>query len=631
MESLSSYGEMLKAFRIRKRLSQQALATLVGVHRNTIGIWERGDYLPESKTLVLEVARQLSVTEQETRQLLEASLTALSPHWYLPAARNPFFSGREEVLQALHRALHSRQPIALYGLGGIGKTQIALEYAYQYSQDYAVMFWIKAETVESIRSSFLLMAEVLQLPEQGESDQSRVVAAVQRWLSNHRQWLLIWDNVVDLELLQRWLPAARQGASLLTTRCQALGTLAQGLELSPMGREEGLLFVLRRAKVLGPEATGEQIEQFAISKPGEYAAAAKLVADMAGLPLALDQAGSYIEETGCSFSDYLNRYTRQRIRLLDRRGGSGGDHPQSVTTTFMLVLEQEEREQHVAADVLRVCALLHAEAIPEEVFVKGAAHLGPALEALTNDPAQFDQAIATLLHLSLVQRDAQAHTLSIHRLVQAVLRERMCEQEQVIWLQRVIAALNAVFPEVSDEPCRQCERLLPHVLACAAALPDQAGSQELVGLLRKVADYLSMRAQYEQAEPLFQHALHIWKRAWGPEHPDVATPLSNLALLYSEQKKYEQAEPLFQRALHVREYALGSEHPDTARSLADLAVLCTKRDGHEQTKPLFQQVLAILEQRLGQAHHDTVKVMEYSSSLGKGRLMKKGQRASLPR
>ncbi len=328
----ASFGELLHTFRKRKRLTQKHVAHQLGVHANTISSWELGTYLPATRGLVLELARHLALDKQETRQLLEASLTALSPHWQVPFQRNPLFTGREEILETVHTRLHAGQVVALtqssalHGLGGIGKTQIALEYAYRHVLEYSAVFWIEAETVESIVASMLRSAEQLALPERQEADQQRIVAAVQRWLSTHSRWLLIWDNLEDLELLHRFLSPARQGAILITTRCQVPGTLAQGLELSPMRPGEGMLLLLRRAKVLEPEATSEQIQQLAQRLPAEYAAAEKLVTAMDGLPLALDQAGASIEETRCSLADYLRWYEQQRHQLVDRRGALGVDH-----------------------------------------------------------------------------------------------------------------------------------------------------------------------------------------------------------------------------------------------------------------------------------------------------------------
>ena len=184
-----SFGEILRAYRKRKRMTQKQLAQLLETHANTISSWELGTYLPQTRGLVLELARHLGLNDQETRQLLEASLTALSSHWHLPSPRNPFFTGREDILDTLHQCLSTNQAsYVLHGLGGIGKTQIAVEYAYRHAQEYTAIFWIGAETPESIASSFLSIATLMGLPEHQESDQGRIAAAVRRWAPWRRGW-----------------------------------------------------------------------------------------------------------------------------------------------------------------------------------------------------------------------------------------------------------------------------------------------------------------------------------------------------------------------------------------------------------------------------------------------------------
>ncbi|GCE15548.1 tetratricopeptide repeat protein [Tengunoibacter tsumagoiensis] len=637
----------MRDFRTSKHISQRILAEKLGVHRNTIGSWEQGNYLPDSKSMVLELARQLKLSDVELRQLLEASLTVLSPHWSVPYQRNAFFTGRETFLDTLHHKLRTDhamalpQSYALHGLGGIGKTQIALEYAYRYALEYSAVFWIEAETIESTLASMSHIAMHLQLPERGDVDQQRMVAAVQRWLTTNSAWLLIWDNVEDLDLLQRFLPPAYQGAFLITTRNPVLGTLAQSMELPPMMLEEAMAFVLRRARLLQENSSREPHSQVSLWEEEAKA----LVQVMGGLPLALDQASAYIEESGCSIADYLHHYIDQRTQLLDRRGTFGKDHPHTVTATFSLAYTQVKQHNPLAADLLCLCAWLYAERIPEELFVSDPDHARPALVA---NRYQLDQMIVTLRTFSLVQRQSDTQTFSLHRLVQVVLQEEMNEPERATWQQRVIHLLNMAFPAVAShtgtELWEPCERLLPHVIISAAAVPDSCQDQELAELLLKAADYLHERSRYKQAlslyqqalqirerasglehpavaslksqlahlyrvlgnyaqaEPLFQSAVHVLEQRFGPKHLEVAYPLEGLAMVYYEQGKYELAEPLQQRALQIREQERGSEHPEVALALNRLGNIYYEQGKYELTERVYQRALQIREQTVGPEH-----------------------------
>ena len=575
--------------------------------------------------MVLELARLLKLGEPETRQLLEASLTARVPYWLVPLPRNPYFTGREETLQALHTQLGVDQAIALtqssalHGLGGIGKTQIALEYAYRHALDYSAVFWIGAETEEQIIASFLHIAEVLQLPGREDKDQQKVVAAVQRWLSAHEQWLLIWDNVEELELLHRFLPSARQGAILITTRCQALGTLAQGRDLLPMEHEEATLFLLRRAKVLEPGATREHLQQFAARLPEAYAAAKEVVTALGGLPLALDQAGAYIEETRCDLRAYLDLFRARWAALLALRGQRSHQHPESVSTTFVLAITATAQHHPAVLDLLQVCALLHPDAIPEELFRQGAAHLGACLEAACRDPLEWDRIAGVACSYSLLWRQPEERTLSIHRLVQAVLLDAMTDEEQALWSERVIAALDVLFPEVSAgteyAAWKQCERLLPHTLLCLQRAGSDERSLVLASLARKVAQYLYVRGRYPEAERICQQALGIWEQMPSPDYLAMVASLTSLAILYERQGKYAQAEPLFQRALRTGEQVLGPTHVEVARALNGLANLYWQQGQYARAEPLFQRAVQVLEQAHGPEHPEVVPPLNNLASI----------------
>ncbi len=595
-------GKRLRQARMNRHLSQEALAEALGVSSKSISRWEQSKAIPQASIRI-----QLSRFFHLSLEALFGNLEAHPHFWSVPYPRNPFFVGRETVLSQLHEQLqpeHMRTSSlvwALSGLGGIGKTQIALEYAYRYAQAYAAIFWIRAETVEHIVSSMVRIAEALGLPECKHTDLQRIVGAVQRWLATSQEWLLIWDNLEHLELLRRFLPATRHGVIFITTRHQALGTLAHRIEVLPMELEEGIQFVLQRARVLGPEATREQVQRFAEHMPAEYQAVQGVVRIMDRLPLALDQAGAYIEETGCSFSDYLSAYHQQRASLLSRRRANE-DHPHSVFVTFALASKQLEQVHLVAADVLHVCALLHAEAIPEELFTAGASYLGLVLLSLADDRFRLDQALAVLRSLSLVQRQTDMHQLSIHRLVQEVLLEEMDKEEQAVWTARVLNALNALFPENVREQGEQCERLLPHVLHCAGTIEDVSGSRALAEVLGKAAKYLGEHARYEQAEPLYQRALRLWEPVSGTESRQISTTLMGLAWLYYRQGKYTQAEPVYQQALHLQEQREGTEHLQIIPVLNGLALLLYEQGRYAQAEALYLRALHIWEHTQEREH-----------------------------
>src|SRR5450755_4665357 len=560
---------------------------------------------------------------------VSTSPAALPPIWNVPYPHNPLFTGREELLTQLVTTLHTGQPTALSqpqaisGLGGIGKTQLALEYTYRYRGDYQAVLWAQADTRENLTSSYLTIATLLNLPEKNEQESVRIIAAVKNWLQRHTNWLLILDNADDLALARDFLPPSVGGHVLLTTRAQATGPFARCLQVDLLSTELGALFLLRRANRLAPDTPLEQAEA------AEQAHAKEICEALGGLPLALDQAGAYIEETRCGLSDYLPQHQARQAVLLQRRGGVVSDHPEPVATTWSLSFERVERANPAAADVLRLCAFLSADAIPEEIMVAGMNLLAlsekhhtkpekkgwlPAFlkrtRASTSQQEKtfvLDDAIMVICAYSLLSRDPQTHTLSIHRLVQAVQRESMTAEKEKQWKQRAVQAVNASYPDAQDiKQWDACERWLPHALACATWIEQESiDVAEAVRLLNQTGYYLDDRARYVEAEPLLKRALSIREQQLGPHHPDTARSLNNLANLYHHQGKYQQAEPLYQRALAIREQQLGPQHPDTATSLNNLAMLYKTQGKYEQTEPLYQRALAIREQQVGAQHPDT--------------------------
>jgi tetratricopeptide (TPR) repeat protein/DNA-binding XRE family transcriptional regulator len=609
-----AFGELLGQFRTEAKLTQQKLAVLMQKARGTIVNWENGIYLPKERALVLELAKILHLDSLKRDQLLEAALfDPLGTVWTIPFQRNPFFTGREDILNYLQMTLSTgktvtlMQPQALKGLGGIGKTHTAIEYAYRHHDEYQAILWAPATTSSILQASLVSIATILNLPQKTERDQDLIVKAVKQWLMNHSDWLLILDNVEDLESVGLLYPWAHSGHVIITTRSQSVGGIALSITLEKMEPEEGALFLLRRATLIGPQEGKEQ------AKGTDYEKAKELSEVLGGLPLALDQAAAYIEKTRCSLSAYLKLYQTQRAKLLSERGSLTTDHPESVTVTFSLAFQKVESVSAAAGELLRFCAFLSPDAIPEEIITNGRAYLGPTLETIATDPLEFNTAIEILLAYSLIRRDTDIGTgtqiLSVHQLVQTVLQDAMETPEQETWTKRVVIALDAVFPEPTYEFWEKCIPLVPHVLIHQKNDASQEDSLVLASLLNKTAIYLFERAQYEQAEPLSQRVLQIREQMLGSEHPDVASALDELAILYAAQDKYEQAELLYQRALRISEQTLGSEHPGVASTLNNLAELYRRQGKYEQAEPLYQRALQIWEQTLGLEHPDIAALL----------------------
>ncbi len=531
-----------------------------------------------------------------------------TPVWTIPYRRNPFFTGRENLLTLLHDRLTTTgaaaltQALAISGLGGIGKTQTAVEFAYRYQQDYQYVLWVRAAAGDTLIADFVTIAALLHLPEKDERDQTRVVAAVKDWLAQHAGWLLILDNADDVELARTFLPAQGKGHILLTTRAQATGAVAEPIAVEKMDQDEGMLLLLRRARVPAADAPLDKASE------ADRTTARAIVKAMDGLPLALDQAGAYIERTGCGLSRYLELYQQRTTDLLRWRSALSPEYPHTVATTWSLSFRQVEQVNPAAADLLRLCAFLDPDAIPEEIITEGASQLGPLLEPVASDAWKLNDAIDVLRTYSLIRRTPDAQSLVIHRLVQVVLKDSMDPQMQREWAERTVRAVNATFP---DERWLQVQHLLPHALACAAFIDQHhLNISEAGRLLDRAATYLQDHGQYPQAEPLFQQALAIYEKTRGPDHLEAANELNNLAYLYQNQGRYGEAEPLFQRALAIKEKTLDPEHPSTAITLDNLAQVYQHQGRYGEAEPLFQRALAIREKTLGPEHPWVVTALE---------------------
>jgi tetratricopeptide (TPR) repeat protein len=606
----------------------------------TKGIREAVKDLAKPPAIFTDAATRLLSSSQDSGN----GTPAPDPVWNVPFRRNPFFTGRDEIIALLRTKLSASKtplPLIIRGLGGVGKTQTASEYAYRYRNDYQHVLWVRADTADLVVADFVDIATSLNLPIKNEKDQRLVVTIVKRWFQTHHNWLLIFDNADNLEMVRDFLPIGEQGHILLTTRTPATGTEVQEVELESMSPGESALFLLRRAKRIELDTALEAAPELDQDKAQEISAL------LGGLPLAIAQAGAYIERTKCGLSGYLEHYEKRRNAFLQDRNGLPLDYDKSVATTWSLSFEKIEETSTAAADLLRLCAFLQPDAIPEELIRDGASELGSAFQSIATDLLEWDETIEELLRYSLVRRNPDDATLTIHRLVQAVLRDGMNPDTQREWAERVVRLVNRAFPEVKFENWPRCQRYLPHAQVCMTLVEEwNLEFEEVARLLDLAGDFLRERAHYTEAEPLlikalslrekllgsenlayaeslyhvarlyydqgkytkaeslYLQALSIREKVLGPGHPDVATTLNYLGLVYLAQRRHVEAKSLHQRALSIREQVLCPDHPDVAYSLFNLAGISVGQEDHKQTEALQQRGIEIFEKTLSPEHPD---------------------------
>lgn len=261
---------------------------------------------------------------------------------------NPNFSGREKLLLDLRESLAKGQKTALHGLGGIGKTQLAIEYAYRHSASYELIWWIRSEEPSTLASDYAALALELNLPEKEEASQAVVVQAVTRWLEHSNQWLLVFDNARDATSIKPYLPRSASGHVLITSRNPDWRSVVNPLQVEVWERNESVAFLLKR--------TGRTDE------PGANALAEAL----GDLPLALEQAAAYCDNKKKSFADYLTLFNTRRAELWKREKAPDG-YKETVATTWSLAFE-EIRKVSMAEELLSLCSIVAPDAIPRKLL-----------------------------------------------------------------------------------------------------------------------------------------------------------------------------------------------------------------------------------------------------------------------
>jgi tetratricopeptide (TPR) repeat protein len=387
-------------------------------------------------------------------------------------------------------------------------------------------------------------------------------------------------RVVDL------LPQVPHGQVLVTSRDATWEQHTALTELDVFTSEEAVAFLLARSGATDKQAAGQ-------------------IATLLGwLPLAMEQAGAYVRETRLPLASYLQRLQQFPTLTLAKGHPRDRDPADTVATTWQVSLDRVGSVPG-AVSLLEVCAFLAPEAIDRELFTQHLDLPPGDLGSVADDPFALDEATAALRRFALVKVGEQ--TLTVHRLVQQVVRDQLDSKQQRRAATTALRLIVAAFPAEHTNPDAwpAYARLLPHVLAVTNAAQRLGIEPESAArLLNQAGLYLWQRADHFQARSLHERALAIRETRLGADHPDTAETLNNLAIILRAQGNLADARPLFERALAIREHRLGADHPDTAWSLGNLAKVLQDQGDLNGARRLYERALAIREHRLGPDHPD---------------------------
>jgi len=601
-----SFAGLLRQLRAEAQLTQEELAETASLSPRSISDLERGINRTAHKDTAMLLAgalhlagpvRELFVAAARGRALAGDVLVArqgMRPGAFavvagLPVSlppRSALLAGREELLADLDARLTSGlvsgpRVVALYGLGGAGKTSVAVEYAHRHLAEVGLAWQFPAEDREVLLAEFARLGA--QLGAREVVDARDPVASVHAVLAaSAAGWLLVFDDVGGYEAVQRFLPPAGRGRVLITSQSAAWPP-GWAVEVGVLGTKVAAQFLVKR--------TGDADE----------AAAEDLAAELGGLPLALEQAAAYIQATGITLAGYVSVFRERRADLLAR--GEAAGHPAGVAATLGLALSR--LGERAAVGLLRLLACLAPEPVPLALLLADAhvfGELAPAvavtLGPLLGDRVAAGDAVAELRRYSLVT-PAGDGSVSVHRLVQAITASQMPADVAAQWRQAAAALVEAAIPADTSWPQTwpACAALLPHG---QAALADESAGQA------RLANYLGERGSYASALQLEQRIVDARERTFGSEHPRTMAARNSLARWTGKAGDAARARDEYAALLPVRERVLGAEHADTLATRNNLARWTGEAGDAAGACDQFAALLPVCIRVLGPEHNGTL-------------------------
>jgi len=538
--------------------------------------------------------------------------------------------GREKELTQLKAMLDSGENVAISaiaGIGGVGKTELATQYARRNWEEYKAIPWI-VETIGDIRpnlfSYFLKLGISVPEPLVGRPVGEQIQACWRQYLADvavkdDEKILVVFDDISNLEAVKDAIPPFYPFRVLITTRMRNLDpNLVATLPLDVL--EPAAALALLKSLL------GENDRRIA----NQTKIAEQLCQWLEYLPLALELVGAYLaNDPDLSLADFFEQLQRLGLddEALQRSQITLNSAERGVKAAFDLTWQKLAPNSRETALLLSLFA--SRGIVWEEVeWIAIAEELNDIRTPLAKTKKELNEGKKELYRYHLLGFSQEKGVYNIHSLIHLFFKEQLAEQERFDLLPVVSNPLLAIAQTIPQTPTLKeitlVFLLVPHLEALAEDLAEspagesfrqtylrqrQASIQdEDIGwIFTSLGWFYQGQGDYTSAEPWFEQCVEVVKSRLGERHPHVASSLNNLAILYQSQGRYELAEPLYQEALALRKDLLGDRHPDVAQSLNNLAILYNLQGRYELAEPLYQEALALRKELLGDRHPDVAQ------------------------
>ena len=543
---------------------------------------------------------------------------ASTGHFLVPFSRNNRFTGRVDILHKLSKILsggtRGSKSVALYGLPGCGKTQIAVEYAHHHRKRYSSVFWVDGSTRQKLVSGYVDIAlKVLKVSSTGENPVDSLATKLKLWFESddlgNGDWLLIVDGADEVDKIQEFLPMA--GNVLLTTRDKHAGggVACYGIEIKGMAAEESVKLLFKGMDVQEQEIDPE-------SDPARYGFVCAIVHKLGYLPLAIEQSAAYIRETGCSPADYLMLLKKVPLEMLDRasrrRRSFSYQYGDTVYATLKLSLDKVADKIPTAAKLLSLIAFLDPESIPEDSLIEGLKGLSECaeLQDLGENTINFNDTISALNSFSLIRRRPGDDSIGLHVLLAEVIQGWLGRKgEGPRWANCAISTLSSAFPSMSLmglEADNVRQKLIPHVLVCLQhAKTFTIVNENARELFIAAGRHLLNTGVYDGGIRCLTPVLEELKTTCGNDCTKTAEVRVLLSQAYRRAGDWDKAVSYAEEALRVYDNVHGVDYVDSVDALHALGQALTYKLGQPQTAtPLYERALKIIENQPEQSHND---------------------------